>query len=183
VPAELAPGGLTLAPALHVSFQRYPRPGADVIARAPSSFGALPVARAAGGALALPVAADEAFWIGLEMRKPDAKADLAVRFELAAQAAVDALSGEPWSDAQATWIAVPPHASVDGIAIPGGGFRPFVRTALAREDGSTAALDLVTRGDAARVLLVAYATFASMTGHAPPALLDRGAQYGGWRLP
>ena len=181
--AELARGGLTLAPALHVSFQRYPRPWAVAIARAPGSFGALPVARAAGGQLALPVDADEAFWIGLEMRMPDAKADLAVRFELAAQAAVDALTGEPWSDTQATWIAVPPHASVDGIAIPGDGFRPFVRTALAQEDGTTAALDLVTRGETARVLLVTHATFASMTGHAPVAPLDRGAQYGGWRLP
>ena len=181
--ARVAPGGLLLPPGLHVSFQRYARASDDAMARAPSSLGALPVALSASGEFALPVAPGEAFWIGLEAAHADAHAELAVRFESPAGTAVDALSGTPWSEQGATWIAVPPQSSIDGIALSTGGFRPFARTRTAEEDGGIAVLDLVTRSERTRVLLVDYGRFEAMTGHARPATLDRDAQYKGWRLP
>jgi len=49
---------------LLVSFQRYARPFRDIIATVPSSLGALPVARDNSDFL-LPLAFDEAFWIGV----------------------------------------------------------------------------------------------------------------------
>jgi len=188
VPAQIAPGGLILPPGLHVSFQRYARPPDNVIAQAPSSLGALPVAPSASGELALPVAPDEAFWIGFEMMQAGTHVQLAVRFESPNEGAVDALSGARWTDRHATWIDVPPHSSVEGIALPQGGLRPFARTRTAHEEDSNALLALTTRAgaddsDCIRVLLVDYGKFETLTGRARPTPLDRDAQYQGWLLP
>ena len=185
--AELAPGGLLIAPGLHVSFQRYARPPGDAVASAPSSLGALPVAHSRSGTLVLPVAPDEAFWIGLEMRRAGASADVALRFESPSQPAVDALSGGEWKEEGPAWMAVPPGTGIDGIALATGGVRCFARTRSAAEDGATGMLDVVTRtGDArttTRIALVAYDAFESTTGHPRPEPLDPAAQYRGWRLP
>jgi hypothetical protein len=187
VEAELAPGGLVIAPGLHVSFQRYARPPGDVGASAPSSLGALPLAVASSGALALPVAPDEAFWIGLEMSGAGASAEVGVRFESPSQPPVDALSGAPWNEQSAAWIAVPPGTGVDGIALATGGFRCFTRTRNAAEDDATGVLDLVTGTEGARtktrIALLSYGAFESTTGHPRPTPLDPAAQYQGWRLP
>ena len=188
--AEVSPGGLTLPPGLHVSFQRYARPLGDVIAQSPSSLGALPVALGASREFALPVAPDEAFWIGLEMTRSGTRAEVAVRFVSPAGVALDALSGTPWKEETPTWITVPPHPSIEGIAIATGGFRPFARTPAANNDEGTATLDVVTRAEgkpggpaATRILLVSYDRFESMTGRERPATLDADAQYQGWLLP
>jgi hypothetical protein len=185
VTPPIAPGGLTLPPGLHVSFQRYARTRDDAIAQAPSSLGALPVALSASGELVLPVAPDEAFWIGLEAMHSGSRAELAVRFTPPGRHAVDALSGAPWNEQRPTWIAVPPISSIEGIALPADGFRAFVRTPLAREDDSVAVLDLTLRADGAatRLLLVGYARFEKMTGHARPTPLDPESRYKGWLLP
>jgi hypothetical protein len=173
---------------MHVSFQRYARPPDNVIGQAPSSLGALPVALCASGELALPVAPDEAFWIGCEMMQPGTHAQLAIRFESPTEGAVDALSGARWTERHARWIDVPAHSSVDGIALPTGGLRPFARTRVAHEDDSIALLALAARADAAdsewiRIILVDYGKYETMTGRARPAPLDRDAQYQGWLLP
>jgi hypothetical protein len=187
VGAELAPGGLIVAPGLHVSFQRYARPPGDVVARAPSSLGALPLGVALSGALVLPVAPDEAFWIGLEMTRAAASAEIGLRFESPSQPAVDALSGAPWNEERPAWMAVPPGTSIDGIALATGGFRCFTRTRNDAEDDATGMLGVVVRAEGGRrttrIALLAYAGFESATGHPRPATLDRSSQYGGWRLP
>jgi len=187
VEAELAPGGLIVAPGLHVSFQRYARPPGDAAASVPSSLGALPLGRSSSGALLLPVAPGEAFWIGLEMRRAGASVEVGLRFESPEQPAIDALSGDPWNEEQPGWMAVPPGSSIDGIALATGGFRCLARTRSAAEDDASAALDLVTRNAGARrttrIALVAYGVFESTTGQRAPAPLDPAAQYRGWRLP
>ena len=186
--AELAPGGLVIVPGLHVSFQRYARPAGDEVgASAPPSLGALPLALATSGVLALPVAPDEAFWIGLDMTRPGASAEVGLRFESPAQPAVDALSGAPWNEERPVFRTIPPDTSIDGIALATGGFRCFTRTRTAAEDDATGVLDLVTRSVDARrttrIALVAYGAFETITGRPRPAPLDPAAQYGGWRLP
>ena len=187
----ITPGGLMIPPALHVSFQRYARPPENVITKAPSSLGALPVGIAQSGNLVLPLAPDEAFWIGLEVTQADAHMHLAVRFQSPGEPALDALSGETSSDARARRVAVPPHQRIDGIALAASGFRSFARTVHAREDGATALLELVTthgvdheaRSHPTRVVIVDYLTFETMTGRTRPAPLDPGAKYQGWLLP
>jgi hypothetical protein len=191
MPAEIVPGGLSLPPGLHVSFQRYARPARDVIAKAPSSLGALPLALALGTTeVAVPVAPDEAFWIGLEMKQPGVRAEVAVRYQSQVEPAVDALSGTPWSEQHPTWLKVPTYQSIEGIALSIGGFRPFARARPAQEDDATAVLDLMTRADGmpggsatTRVVLVDYSRFETTTGRQRPTPLDPDAQYQGWLLP
>src|SRR4051812_20731903 len=56
---------LLLAPALSISFQRYPYPASGLVTNLPTSYGALPVLADAPGHCVLPCPDGEAFWIGL----------------------------------------------------------------------------------------------------------------------
>ena len=155
----LQPQGLAAGP-LHVSFQRFVRPASGRVAAAPSSLGALPVA-ACGAAFLLPVAAGEAFWIGLSVT-PGA----AVRLLITAER-------RDGTSMPLAPVLVPPSRGVAGVPA-GPQFAVF--------DAELAAL-ILHGSTAARIEIADPATFAARTGVAAPAPPDPAAAYGGWRLP
>lgn len=163
--------GVAVPPGLLVSFQRHAAPADGRVAQSlPSSLGALPVARAARGQLLLPVAAAEAFWIGL-----DATVGVPfVRFSLE----VETAAGR-WPQAP---VSITCHAHVAGYLAADGRLRPFdarcLRLAWATHWGEGGA-----RMRRVELRLVDHAAFARETGEPPPAPLDPGAAYCGWRLP
>jgi hypothetical protein len=101
---------------LRVSFQRYPRPARDLVDGRPASWGALPV-MGSEGAFTIPVADDEAVWLGLTAVRPEVI--VACRVAAAAATLIDAVSGEPWSDEvrehPPNFLQVPPAGSIDGV--------------------------------------------------------------------
>ena len=157
----MVPEGLLLPPGLHLSFQRYPRQAGQA---APSSLGALPVGVDAHGEVLVPVADDEAFWIGIEPAPGTPATGLRVVVEAAGAA-----------------VTLPP-LRVDGpcriVTWPGAGDRPrpFSRGDCDRIRVAAGAFELSAR-------LVSYEEFSAATGQAPPSRLDPSAGYGGWRLP
>lgn len=176
--------GLRLDGTLGVSFQRFLRP-AGALSELPGSLGALPVGPGPDATFVLPVADDEAFWVGLST---EAAAPLRVSLlaELAGAGAVDALSGEPANIRAPRVVEVARFAAVPGIAAADGSRRPF-----ARADGAFAcrSLRILLRDDmdavlaSATVALADYATFARLSGRAPPPTLDPEAGFKGYRLP
>jgi hypothetical protein len=130
----------------------------------------LPAARAATGELLLPLAAGEAFWIGLDEVAGGAAVDFTLEVETA--------DGR-WRQAP---VRLTRHAQLAGYVGAGAQLHPF--------DAGCLRLAWTTRWDeggpqAQRVelRLVDPATFARETGEPPPAPLDPDAGYGGWRLP
>jgi len=163
------PAGVTSRAGLCVSFQRYPWPGAGAAApAAPSSLGALPVA-SAQGELLLPVAAGEAFWIGLDLpvQAPG------LRFLLRVQTS----DGAWWPQAPQRVVQ---HGAVAGYAAGGPGMRAFgagcSRLAWAVEQAGETPPPVEVR-------LVDPATYARATGQPAPPPLQPGSGFGGWRLP
>jgi hypothetical protein len=156
------PHGLRLGRFL-VSFQRYTRPRDGTVAQAPSSLGALPVARGAGQ-YCLPLGDQEAFWLGLLWEGRGAAPGFSV----------DATSANGC------------RAEVTGAQA---GTGP-VLLGPARPDGRFDALcpprcvQLSLRFEAAATVLVTTpARYAALTGKPPPGELDPGSGYKGWRLP
>lgn len=150
--------------ALLISFQRFALPPTGVVESAPSSLGALPVAWTPDCFL-LPVAHDEAFWIG-------------VMFPVATN--MDSLVLESFSaDGERTLIAtVEPSRNViiAGIVQPNGKIKTFCRQSVA---------ELRVRVDyrSARICLIDYESYSRRTGEAAPMPLDPSSGFGGWRLP
>jgi hypothetical protein len=152
---------LLLAPGLHLSFQRYPRAAGQAV---PSSLGALPVGVDAQGAVLVPVADDEAFWIGIEPA-PGTRAT-GLRF------VVEASGGA---------VTLPPQQVAGPCRIvtwPGADHapRPFSRADCDRIRVAAGSVEFAIR-------LVCYRAFSDATGQPPPSRLDPAAGYGGWRLP
>lgn len=150
--------------ALLVSFQRFALPPAGVVEGAPSSLGALPVASASDCFL-LPVADDEAFWIG-------------VIFPAATE--IGALVLEVFSpDGERTLRAtVEPsrNAVIAGMVQPDGRTRTFCRRSVAE-------FRVRVGHRSARVCLTDYASYSIRTGEPAPLPLDPSSGFGGWRLP
>jgi hypothetical protein len=121
-------GHLRLGPFLCVSFQRYPRPATEVLHAPPASWGALPVALAVDGELIVPLADDEAVWLGLSTVRPE----VVVAFRVAAvqETLIDGVTGNAWStelqERPPNYLQVPPVRSVDGVRRLDG-LLPFVR--------------------------------------------------------
>jgi hypothetical protein len=152
---------LLLPLGLHLSFQRYPRAAGQAM---PSSLGALPVGVDAQGAVLVPVADDEAFWIGIE----PAPGTPATGLRFVVEDAGGAVTLPPLQVEGPcrifTWLGAD-HAP-----------RPFSRGACDRIRVAAGSFELSIR-------LVSYGEFSAATGQPPPPRLDPAAGYGGWRLP
>lgn len=155
-----------------ISFQRFPLPPEGIVAHRPTSHGRLPLGSVRGGWL-LPMAAGEAFWIGLG---PAASADAPIGIAVAVR--VRGRRGEHNVPA----ILVPPHRWLHGRMLRDGRIAAFHRSATT---GTPACrrLRFLAGGAEAIVWPVGYARFVRATGRAPPDPLDPTAAYRGWRLP
>jgi hypothetical protein len=169
-----------------VSFQRFVWPPAGVVRSAPTSLGALPVARSSRNAFLLPVAAGEAFWIGLDPLGAQADARLALRVQLAGGRAVEARSGRAWNEDEPTLAPIHGRPRIEGIARPDGAFDVLGR-APADNGASCTGLSFriadaigSTRVD---VEIVGPEAFRQRSGDDPPAPIDAAAGYRGQRLP
>jgi len=170
-----------------VSFQRFELPADGVVLDVPSSLGALPVGKDSDNSFLLPVAENEAFWIGLVTTGPE-PAFVALQVALADGTFVNAFSGQRWREDAAHAVRIDSHAAVAGVPGQGGLFHAFARVATPQFPAARSVrLVLSQQGDdvicCATVTLVDYATFAALTGLCAPPPLDRDAGYKGWRLP
>jgi hypothetical protein len=172
---------LPVSSGLALTFQRFPRPASGVVAQIPSSLGALPVGVNPKGKYLLPVADDEAFWIGLG--ESNAGTTVAILIELADGRLVDAISGEPWSVAKPHTVTVPEQRWIEGIPRPDGQLNVFSRARTPMGMACRALRFFIGSAPAAQLDLVDYATFTRRTGLPAPHPLDPDAGYKGWRLP
>jgi hypothetical protein len=177
---------LQLTEHVAVSFQRFAWPPGGHVPSAPASLGALPIARLASDTALLPVAAGEAFWIGLDPHRARPDTRLQLRAQLASGRAVDVLSGREWSEDAATLMPIRARPRIEGIARPDGAFDVLGR---APADGEASCIRLSFRVmDAAgstRVDVEIFdpPAFRQRSGDEPPPPLDPAAGYRGHRLP
>lgn len=148
---------------LLVSFQRFAPPPGGLVHRAPRSLGALPVA-AGPTSFVLPLGDEEAFWLGV--LAPEGSHDEALELEVARPQG---------SRVAVARVETAGNTAIPGLARPDGLFDVFRRTTIVE-------LTALHRGSTAVVRLCDPATYAGLTGAAPPPL-DPSAGYGGWRLP
>jgi hypothetical protein len=180
---RLTEAGLRLGP-LTVSFQRFQRPAGGSLREAPPSLGALPVGEGKGGKWLLPVADDEAFWIGLNAER---EVELALKVERQGGDALDALSGRTWNARAPQTIALASFAIIAGIRRDDGALWVFARAPSRDAAPACSAIGFFARNRRLRKLagvqVVDYARFARLTGRAPPVAIDPNAGYRGFRLP
>lgn len=180
--------GLRLGSLLVVSFQRFRRPLNGVIYAAPASLGALPIGVSESGGLLLPLADDEAFWMGLTPCSPATAVDVAVKVELDGYGLVDAFSGERCTLQATNMVRVPPMTAVDGIRRPDKSALVFARVLGGEGLFACHSVQIIASGDgrdgaSASVRLVDYSSFEDLTKSPPPSPLDPDAGYKGWMLP
>ena len=180
-----------------MSFQRFQQPADGLAVGAPASLGALPVGVDAEGRLLLPVAEDEAFWIGLGVTEPVTRLDLALAVVLADGRELDAISGVPWDGDRPRTVSVPEVRRIEGIHRPDRRFAVFARSHSSESPGcvglgfhaTIAAVGPGREGAPHRhrasifLELADYEAFRTRTGLVPPSPLDPEAGYKGWRLP
>ena len=150
----------------------------------------MPLGADARSRLYLPLADDEAFWIGAIGTDPPLAAELAVRVEVQRRGSVDALSGKRWNARVPRRIAISTFSTIDGIRRAGGGLWVFARRSAVRPAPACKSLHFTAqavekphRRAVASIELVDYPTFRERTDTVPPAPLDPDAGYKGWRLP
>jgi hypothetical protein len=182
--------GLRFGSLLIISFQRFKRPRDGVIDVAPASLGALPVGASESGELLLPLADDEAFWMGLTPYIPATVVELAVRVELKGYGLVDAFSGERCGSKATNMVRIPPVTVIDGIRRADRSFLVFSRGTREQRLHACHSVQFIASeagrddaGSTAAVRLVDYAAFAELTKSPPPSPLDPDAGYKGWQLP
>lgn len=166
--------------ALAVSFQRFRRPLDGGVTAIPRSLGALPVAVSRIGGFILPLADDEAFWIGLST-----ETDAQYRVSISATGC-----GGGTFDIAAVQLLVETLVHVAGIPGPRGYFSVLARVGEPAAQGiaelrlaARCGRDAVGKVRTAAIRLVDYATFAEDSSRSPPATLDPGAAYKGILLP
>jgi hypothetical protein len=135
---RVADGALLIGDWVELSFQRYPRPSAGTIAEAPSSCGALPVAIIGAGEALVPLAPDEAVWIGL-MASAES---FVVRINASCETTQGLLELTEGPDLGSQGVLVPPPQQLDGIPAPHGGFWPFASVEPAPDAPVTIALHI-----------------------------------------
>jgi hypothetical protein len=180
---------------LTISFQRCQRPPSGVLTEALSSLGALPLGVGANGEHLLPVADEEAFWIGLDTRGGRA-ARVSICVEGEDGRRVDAISGQLWEDARPGSLIVRGPRELAGVRRPDGRFDAFGRAHVGQNGAACRGFQFVSAVGASKatdrlngiretvfVSLVDYETFHTRTGLEPPTALDPDAGYKGWRLP
>jgi hypothetical protein len=169
---------------LAVSFQRFQRPSGGIIREAPPSLGALPISESDRGEWLLPVADDEAFWIGVNA---DVAMQLAVQADTQPEGMLDALSGTTWETLAPQTIRLVSFAIIAGIRRDDSTLWAFSRAEGGDAAPVCAAIRFYARNrrqkNLAGVRLVDYTGFAEQTGREPPAALDPNAGYKGFRLP
>jgi hypothetical protein len=149
-------------------------------------LGALPVGRGLDGDFLLPVADDEAFWIGLGAQS-QGRTRVGLMVGVVGVGPTDALSGAPWRGDTARSLDVALHSVVAGIARPDGAWWVFSRSEAPPGPASgSVRLVLFGAGNdvaaSATVTLTDYAMFGRLTG-ITPSPLDPNAGYKGWLLP
>lgn len=189
-PWQTTPEGLMSPEGVTISFQRYVAPLNGFITGAPPSCGALPLGRGAG-AILLPVAAAEAFWIGAEgpasthlIISPESRSNGRLTGGLIAS-----------SNLAARIDAVPVFQCYAGLPRDAGGWWSFQRRgalyqplcrSLAFAIRSPPSLDTSAEQpvlNLVRVRLVSYAAFRLCTTMPPPDPIDAGFAYKDWLLP
>ncbi|MDQ0473448.1 hypothetical protein [Labrys wisconsinensis] len=175
---QASPAGLRCG-ALALSFQRFARPASGEVGAAPSSLGALaPMPAGTPGRFLLPVADEEAFWIGLSA---DEGRGFAVELSaLPRGSSAGAATPGPVER-------VPPVRRIAGLRRPDGRYAVFARAGAAgiaalRIRAWPAAED-PREAPAAEIALVDHAGFAERARVSPPGRLDPDAGYRGYRLP
>ena len=150
--------------ALLISFQRFALPPTCVVEDVPSSLGALPVAWTPDCFL-LPVADDEAFWIGVIF---PAATDMGALV-------LESFSSDGERTLRAT-VEPARNAILAGIVRPDGKIKTFCRRSVAELRG---------RIDhrSARICLTDYESYSLRTGKPAPMPLDPASGFGGWHLP
>lgn len=152
----------------------------------------------------MPLADNEAFWIGLTRCNPSIEVTLALRVDLDGQGGVDAFTGETWNAHEALAVLVPPVREIDGIRRTDDSLWVFARASGAVSAPKCRTLGFIALsgrrapndisgflgqrtpnqiGAAATVRLVDHAEFQHRTHLAPPSPLDPNMGYKGWRLP
>ena len=181
-------GALRLFGMMRVSFQRCAIP-AEGIHRTPvRSLGMLPVARDQEGTFCVPIAENEAFWLGVSMEKTGGP------FRLFAQMRnkhrLNVYSGRPAAADEDSAFDFSGFGAIYGILRDAESWWSFRRVA---EEPMRACEWLIFAEPTsppvekalmeASVLLVSYETYTQRTHQPPPAPLDPSAGYGGWLLP
>ena len=174
-----------MPPGLRLSFQRFRRPLSGLmVGSLPSSLGALPIARGRQVGLLVPVAEDEAFWIGLDCSALLGPTEVEIYVDLHGGRELEHVGR--WSQAD------PKSRSASLLVINGfidsqARTRAFVRT---DDDNFRGCDGLIVRTGRpglnafeTSLRLVSYKAFTEETGRPPPTRLDASAAYAGWRLP
>ena len=176
-------GGRIRIGSLLVYLERVLRPSArlppDVVPRA---HGVAPAALSADGEVVAAVTEGEAIWLGFQ--PTDRPQPAVVRVRVENEQALDAITGEPWdpdlAEAPRNYLVVPPDSRLVGVPHEDGVelfSAPTRLSILVVDPPDTGGVHLV-----ASIRLVEPAVFERLTGH-PPAPLDRGSAYTGWRAP
>jgi hypothetical protein len=189
---RIEPEGLALGTLLRISFQRCVRPSDGVHYRSPSSLGALPLFACGFSEFLLPIAEDEAVWLGLSTPNAQAPVQLLVKAKTDSQGMLNAYSGRPWQEDNASHRSFLGISTIDGIYRDDQTVWAFQRCAPTPESPACERLSLQARqhpprqgeqvSQEAMVRFVDYAVFEGAAGYVPPPL-DRDAGYGGWLLP
>ena len=145
-----------------VSFQRFPKPAGPIVAGAVRSFGAL-TPELVDTDIVLPLADDDAFWIGAMPSDGDAD-------ELALHAGL--------SDGRQIALSGTQHGSLLSIMgfADGGAQQPLARPLVT-------SIDIRAGSDAVSVTIVSPDEFTRLTGRNGPEPLRDDSAYKGWRLP
>jgi hypothetical protein len=192
LPWRVQPAGLSLGTLLRVSFQRCAQATDGIHYQSPSSLGALPVFARGFNEFLLPVADDEAVWLGLSTPNAQDPVQLRIKAKTHFQGMLNVFSGRPWQEDNASHRTLLGISTIDGIYRDDQTVWAFQRCAPTSRSPTCEALifqallDLPQQSKQAspeaRVRFVDYAVFEAASGYAP-APLDRNAGYGGWLLP
>jgi hypothetical protein len=175
-------GGLAFGP-LTTSFQRFQLPSSGTIREAPHSLGVLPLGEG-GGEWLLPIADDEALWIGLNVQYP---IEVAIKVETIMGQSLDALSGRAWEARAPETVSLDAFTIIAGIRRDSSTFWAFARAPTEPQAPACDNIRFFSRNRPLRLLgqvrLVDYSNFSARTGRTPPAPIDPNSGYKGYRLP